>query len=489
MSTSGEVVALNMKDGTCIQGRIKSVDVNARTVWLQRPFQNGKPMGELEKSFSIDTIQSFRVLDVRAKRMEELEKEQRKEKKVEKNEKVKKVEKVGNGEKVKKEEKVVKDESKKKGIEKNEQRSHHNSPSGSSSSSYALRGKSKRGYCSQSSFSRHSSATFNSSSYTPGLSSRYGRNRGQSWFSELQPRDKIQSLRDKKSNEGLLKPIDFDLEEDFDFEKNLEIFRKYEENMEQKEASSSEAQYMHRNYEHYENVVSDPSRVNSWTMKEPVHFVAARLDQTINGQEIPFLAPSDKEKFLQKAEPYLGSDIFHVMVADRLMTFVWNVIDRFEIMVSQVVVLDSATVNTYLTAMFLRHISNRACQTVIYPCTLGPYDLPFVRQVRRIEELPKDNIQLIVVLCPSVLGPIRKWIRDLSPSPHLICIEKPPEIVVNEHTMMVGVGTDNNGSQKHNKNSNSVRAVVDIGIPFTWMDTDSASCLSRTFATQNIVIC
>lgn len=36
-----------------------------------------------------------------------------------------------------------------------------------------------------------------------------------------------QNNRDKKTNEGLIKPIDFDLNEDFDFEKNLEIFRNY----------------------------------------------------------------------------------------------------------------------------------------------------------------------------------------------------------------------------------------------------------------------
>lgn len=36
-----------------------------------------------------------------------------------------------------------------------------------------------------------------------------------------------QNNSDKKTNEDLIKPIDFDLNEDFDFEKNLEIFRNY----------------------------------------------------------------------------------------------------------------------------------------------------------------------------------------------------------------------------------------------------------------------
>lgn len=39
------------------------------------------------------------------------------------------------------------------------------------------------------------------------------------------------------------------------------------------------------------------------------------------------------------------------------------------------------------------------------------------------------------------------------------------------------------------KNSDSLRGVTDIGIPFTWMDTYSAACLSRAFATQNMLLC
>ncbi|VDO64530.1 unnamed protein product [Onchocerca flexuosa] len=52
------------------------------------------------------------------------------------------------------------------------------------------------------------------------------------------------------------------------------------------------------------------------------------FEMTIDGQLIPLLKPCDKEKFLQRAEPYLGSDMFHVMIADRLMMFIWKIIDR-----------------------------------------------------------------------------------------------------------------------------------------------------------------
>ncbi|VDO41535.1 unnamed protein product, partial [Brugia timori] len=347
-----------------------------------------------------------------------------------------------------------------------------------------------------------------------GQSHKARRNRGHSGILESDAFG--QNNRDKKTNEDLIKPIDFDLNEDFDFEKNLEIFRNYEKNAnisEQKEISALGTQFSQKNYEHFENIISDPSRVTSWTTRTNDQFTAARFEKTVDGQRIPFLKPCDKEKFLQfskifskliktiswlsvlikggnlfictlpiqslqRAEPYLGSDIFHVMIADRLMLF--------EIMVSQMVVLDSAAVNTFLTTMFLRHISNRACQTVVYSCLLGQYNLPHVLQVHDVQELPKHDVQLIVVLGPLLLESVKKWIKNLWPPVHLICIEKPPELIKNEHILMVGVGTDNTLKQK---NSDGLRSIADIGIPFAWMDADSAACLSRAFATQNIVLC
>lgn len=60
------------------------------------------------------------------------------------------------------------------------------------------------------------------------------------------------------------------------------------------------------------------------------------------------------------------------------------------------VVLDSAAVNTFLTTMFLRHISNRACRTVVYSCLLGQYNLPHVLQVHNVQELPKRDVQVFI---------------------------------------------------------------------------------------------
>ncbi|VBB26543.1 unnamed protein product [Acanthocheilonema viteae] len=541
MADAGQVVTLNMRNGKCIQGRIKSVDADKQIVLVERPFLNGKPMGEHERKFPISSILSFRILDVK------FEAEDRKGVSetntaesintsdgatVAKGIKTRPTEGLVNVQKSlmvlhtasdspsktrKHFDAVHRVDFEKETVNattsahKNSdsiytvtvaniplhanntplQQSSYSSPSGSSCSSPIAKPLVKLNRRTNTGGGRR----FLSNNGEPKLlscaadpSHKGRRNREHAGISELGAVG--QSNRDKKTNEDLIKPIDFDLNEDFDFEKNLEIFRNYEKNVnisEQKEISALGTQFAQKNYEHFENVISDPSRVTSWTTKTHDQFVATRFEKTIDGQRIPFLKPCDKEKFLQKAEPYLGSDIFHVMIADRLMMFIWNIIDKFEIMVSQIVVLDSAAVNTFLTTMFLRHVSNRACQTVVYSCLLGQYNLPHVLQVHNVQELPKHDVQLIVVLGPLLLRSVREWIKNLWPPAHLVCIEKSPKLVKNEHILMVGIGTDNDSTLKQ-KNSDSLRGVADIGIPFAWMDADSAACLSRAFAIQNIVL-
>lgn len=41
MTDVGQVVTLNMRNGKCIQGRIKSVDMDKRVVLVERPFLYG----------------------------------------------------------------------------------------------------------------------------------------------------------------------------------------------------------------------------------------------------------------------------------------------------------------------------------------------------------------------------------------------------------------------------------------------------------------
>ncbi|CAG9537229.1 unnamed protein product [Cercopithifilaria johnstoni] len=538
MTDVGQVVTLNMRNGKCIQGRIKSVDADKQIVLVERPFLNGKPMGGHERKFPISSILSFRILDVKTETKDRKVISETttaesitpngtpaiKDIKAQPTEYPVSVQKSlialhasgdcpskttkysGVVHRVNFEKETVdattsahKNSSSTDAVvvpnalhTNQQQQSPYTSTSGSSCSSPITKPLAKLSRRTHTTGGRRFLANSGESkllSCAADPSHKGRRNRGHTGIPEA---DSIgQNNKDKKTNEGLTKPIDFDLNEDFDFEKNLEIFRNYEKNadiFEQKEISALGTQFAQKNYEHFENVISDPSRVTSWTTKTPDQFVAVRFEKTVDGQQIPFLKPCDKEKFLQRAEPYLGSDIFHVMIADRLMMFIWNVIDKFKIMVSQMVVLDSATVNTFLTTMFLRHVSNRACQTFVYSCLLGQYNLPHVLQVHDVQELPKHDVQLIVVLGPLLLGSVKEWIKNLWPSTHLICIEKPPELIENEHILMVGVGTYNGDSLKQ-RNSNSLRGVADIGIPFTWMDADSAAFLSRAFATQNILLC
>uniref|UniRef100_A0A0R3RKB1 ULP_PROTEASE domain-containing protein n=1 Tax=Elaeophora elaphi TaxID=1147741 RepID=A0A0R3RKB1_9BILA len=541
MTDVGQVVTLNMRNGKCIQGRIKYVDVDERIVLVERPFLNGKPMGGYERKFPISSILSFRVLDIETETRDSKVTSERAIIKsmctpdvavTAKEIKARPIEHSMNAQKsttvfhstceyprktTKHSEVVHRSNFEKETIEattsahKNsaktdtvivpnaplhanqQQQSPYSSHSGSSCSSpitksLAKLDRGRRSHIAGGKFFPANSGEPKSLPCVVGPPHKGRRSRGHTGIPES---DAVgQNNRDKKTNEDLIKPIDFDLNEDFDFEKNLEIFKNYEKNAisEQREISAMGTQFAQKNYEHFENIISDPSRVTSWTTKTHDQFVAARFEKTMDGQRIPFLKFCDKEKFLQRAEPYLGSDMFHVMIADRLMMFIWSIIDKFEIMVSQMVVLDSAAVNTFLTTMFLRHVSNRACQTIVYSCLLGQYNLPHVLQVHNVQQLPKHDVQLVVVLGPLLLGSVKEWIKNLWPSVHLVCIEKAPELIKNEHVLMVGVGTDNDESLKQ-KNSGSLRGVADVGIPFAWMDVDSAACLSRAFATQNILLC
>ncbi|EJW82923.1 hypothetical protein WUBG_06166 [Wuchereria bancrofti] len=409
MTDVGQVVTLYMRNGKCIQGRIKSVDSDNQIVLVERPFLDGKPMGGLERKFPISSILSFRILDVRA--------EIRNGKVISEGITAESINAFDNGataegikarsaehsmniqkplielhaagdcpSKVAKQLGSAQRVNFKKGSAKaststhknigitdtatvlafsnaalhtNQQQSPCSSPSGSSCSSPITKAFSKLNCRPGTHISGGKRFPANCGEpkllpYSAGLSHKARRNRGHSGILES---DAIgQNNRDKKTNEDLIKPIDFDLNEDFDFEKNLEIFRNY----------LWGRTFSQKNYEHFENIISDPSRVTSWTTRTCDQFTAARFEKTVDGQRIPFLKPCDKEKFLQlvvlqnalktdqtisfgylcrlgvvislfactpiqslqRAEPYLGSDIFHVMIADRLMLFIWNIIDR-----------------------------------------------------------------------------------------------------------------------------------------------------------------
>lgn len=51
-------------------------------------------------------------------------------------------------------------------------------------------------------------------------------------------------------------------------------------------------------------------------------------------------------------------------------------------------------------------------------------------------------LQLVVAVGPVHLQCVRDWIKQLPSGTHLICIEQPLDVIKNEHTLMIGVGTD-----------------------------------------------
>lgn len=61
---------------------------------------------------------------------------------------------------------------------------------------------------------------------------------------------------------------------------------------------------MSHNYKHYENIVSDPSRVTSWTRVNGARhaYVASRIETASDGSRIPFLSFADKQDYLKVGE-------------------------------------------------------------------------------------------------------------------------------------------------------------------------------------------
>ncbi|VDM39595.1 unnamed protein product [Toxocara canis] len=307
--------------------------------------------------------------------------------------------------------------------------------------------------------------------------------------------DMMNDMRVKRGNRYLNRPVDFDvLNTDFDFEGNLALFDK--DNLDDAKYKVPERRKISCNYKHYENIISDPSRVTSWTRIDGNRsaYLASRFETASDGSRIPFLSFSDKQQYLKAAEMSIGSDVFHALVADRLFMFLCVIIERFEILVSQVVVVGAQQCNPLLVQRFVQDLSNRACRTVVYDYYL-PQKLPHVRTVRDPRKLPFTDVQLVVVLddgCSS--DDLAMWFKQLPSTTHSICLETEHCVCPNEHVLMLGTGVDSNSqaaqfaSTSAKKEKRGLLAVSDIGIPFTWLDDDSAACLAESFATRVLLV-
>uniref|UniRef100_A0A914C2Z4 DFDF domain-containing protein n=1 Tax=Acrobeloides nanus TaxID=290746 RepID=A0A914C2Z4_9BILA len=300
----------------------------------------------------------------------------------------------------------------------------------------------------------------------------------------------------------LSQPLDFKLmNTDFDFDANLALFNKESLSDNEKESSSPELRdggsSTSRNFRHDENILDDPSRVISWLSNSQQQvatmFKPLRLESTNEGFLIPVLSSDDKLRYLKEAENFLGSDVLYSIVADRLLLYVLNIMDRFELLVKTVVVLVSESTPEKLASRTLQHLSNRSCTTVVYGIRSNAKNsLPYISFVDQVSKIPVET-QLVIILNNSPLPKaLQMWLKRVGNGPdasHIISFENKALDVAHPHTLYVGTlaeqsyTTSNNG--KHSVFRES--AVTEVGCPFGWFEEESYQALIEAFGSQVFV--
>ncbi|MFH4981755.1 hypothetical protein AB6A40_008464 [Gnathostoma spinigerum] len=487
----GSIIAVDCGEDGYIQGRLVSTNNQENTILIERPFKNGLPMSKKELKISTSKAREIKV--VKRAQFECAGSEHCMDTASSSSEAVYKPMKLKNFNEstssTRGNKKVPKSPLKANRLPKPP---YHTSPSSSTQSSSLS--PPEENLCDRREMndviSSHPQSTPSRRNHSEPISPsrNYFRRNGRGGPSGIPQLDAVNGFKIKGNDKYLNTPLDRELlEKDFDFEANLALFDK--DSIEDDTFEISESQ---DNYKNYENVTCDPTRIISWTgsTRPPKAYTAATLMNTKDGFQLPFLSGTDKEEYLKAAEVSIGSAVFNTTVADRLLMFVWNVIDRFEVMVEQMVVLGKQE-NLCLVSRFLQHISNRACQTIFYGCSL-PVSYPFVRVVNDVNRLPLENVQLVVALDGSDSATkITSWLKKLPESTHFVTLENERNIRPNEHTLMIGTGTagknvDSNGGSSCEPAGDV--GVADVGIPFAWMDEDSANALATSFATQSIVV-
>uniref|UniRef100_A0A915C5L0 DFDF domain-containing protein n=2 Tax=Parascaris univalens TaxID=6257 RepID=A0A915C5L0_PARUN len=485
----GSVISLDCANGICVQGRLAAVDPSANSISIERPFKNGRPMGQ-----RIFTLPVAEVTNVKILKLDESSQG---------SEPNSQIAKVASNETTK--ESTLGKQST-NGVLQDRKQIHQSTPSSScaqsgSSSPNTVNSVSskpeKKLICANGGAhrvggsSRHFSRACASVSPVTHYGTRRYHHRGPCGIPEL---DMMHDMRVKRGNRHLCRPVDFEvLNTDFDFEGNLALFDK--DNLNDADNEEPEGPKTSHNYKHYENVVSDPSRLTSWTRVNGARhaYIASRIETASDGSRIPFLSFADKQDYLKAVEMSLGSDVFHALVADRLFMFLCSLLSRFAILVNQLVVLSTPHSNALLLQKFLQHLSNRACKTIVYDHYL-PQKLPHVRCVRDPRRLPLNDVQLVVVLDGQFSnGDIGIWLKQLPHTTHAISVEAERTPCRNRHVLMLGVGTDPKtpGAQSaptNDEKNSHLMAVADIGTPFTWLDDESATCLAESFATRLLVV-
>ncbi|CAD6198895.1 unnamed protein product [Caenorhabditis auriculariae] len=353
----------------------------------------------------------------------------------------------------------------------------------------------------------------------------------------------------RNNGDTLHAPIDFDLEADFDFAANLELFRKEEDDDEFFE--KVEKLKMSQNFAHYENIVEDEGRVTSWTnilakraelgnghveeqhsvssnthteeddteltmingratSTSKIRFESSSFEKSSTGLPVPAISAIDKKSLIEECVKRMGQEALDTAVTDRFFCWASDVAGRYREKDDVVVVIASSTTSLRSLRRLLTHFDNRGVASCVY----GKYPGEAFRNVRvveRIDELPKNK--LVCLLSSKVCQDVSFWLKQQN-SAHFVCIETIPEGVDPRrvHLLMLCVATAGVRHVSHEeepkagmrrmtfeelckpttqKRSSPIVvdcAVADIGAPFSWLDDSSHSFLTAAFRASDFLI-
>lgn len=237
------------------------------------------------------------------------------------------------------------------------------------------------------------------------------------------------------------------------------------------------------------------------------------------GLRLPVLDEKEKARLAKETRSFLGEDAYSLLLADRVLEWMFTVIASQGILVERVALLAADATAQSLLDRILMQLSARGCRVSLYGAHLEKA-LPLVELVATERDLPSD-VQIIVDLDPSMQRKSRsaeltRWLDALAEA-HVICLDHVcPGVSDYErvHALMVGaLSTSVMDTMRKasmvvpkvgptsvaelfgklgvgaNKQSRPHIGLADLGVPFAWFGDEASSALSALFATTFVAPC
>ncbi|PAV67693.1 hypothetical protein WR25_04212 [Diploscapter pachys] len=296
-------------------------------------------------------------------------------------------------------------------------------------------------------------------------------------------------------NAALCAPIDFDLEEEFDFAGNLQLFNKddidneFYENVEKTKVS--------HNFGHDENIVNDPERCTSWvnakkmdtsTTKPTPTFTPVSFEKTLDGFQLPVLSDQEKKQFLADATRLHGLTGMSSILADRVLQWTFDIAQRCRLDSNNVIIFASASTSKQLVEFLNVHFENRGCHPSIYGST-----------VENVNGLPQ-NAQMALILSDELPSEVWQWL--LGREVHVVALDSAAAQIPSHrlHVLASGALSESLVSSPSQPRAGRTTfamlagmapatpkidtAVCDLRVPFNWFVGGTREHLSEAFASK-----